>query len=289
MTHPDRFPPAGSAAGPEAPDGTAGRPGSRRVPMVLATVATAGGLALGGYGIASAASPTPTPSASGSAAPAPSASPSEGSSTGRTGRGTGSDGRITALSGSSITVTSDSGTATTYRTTASTTVHQDRDTTVARSVLQVGDRVRVTAPAASGSTPATATDIDLQLPRLDGTVTAVAADSITIRDRDGFTRTIVTTSSTTYAKDDAAATRAAVTTGVRVRAEGRVDANGTSLDASRVQVVTTDPAGDGSGHGGHGGRMGGGHGRGPGGGASDGEGGTSSPSPSASPSATTES
>ena len=301
MSEPDDRPGNRSTAAPATTD----RIRSRRLPTVLLTVAAAGGLAAGGYGIASAASPTPSPSSSSPSSSGPSsASPTASPSTDRPDRamwgGRGSQGRVTAVGTSSITVTSDSGTTTVYRTDAATTVHQGRDRTVALSTVRIGDLVHVSAPAASGSTAATATDIDVRLPRLDGTVTSVGSGTITIRDRQGFTRTIVTSTSTAYAKDGTAATSAAVTTGVRLASQGRVDTNGTSLDATRVDVLTRAPAGGPMGGGAMGdpmggGRMGdrmGGHGRGPmGGERPDGTSGTGAPSPTtpASPSASTRS
>lgn len=285
MSEPDDRPGNRTTAAP----GTTHPIRGRRLPTVLLTVAAAGGLAAGGYGIASAASPTPSPSSPGPSGAPPTASPGPDRPDRAMWDGRGGQGRVTAVGTSSITVTSDAGTATVYRTDAATAVHQGRDRTVALSTVRIGDLVHVSAPAASGSTAATATDIDVRLPRLGGTVTAVGSGTITIRDRQGFTRTIVTSTSTTYAKDGTAATGAAVTAGARVAALGRVDPNGTSLDATRVDVLTRPPAGGPMA--GMGGRMGGrmGGGRGPMGGERPD--GTVAPSPTtpASPAASTRS
>ncbi len=81
-------------------------------------------------------------------------------------------------------------------------------------------------------------------PHLDGTVTAVTSSSITIKDHDGFTRTIVVSSATTYS----GGLSAKPTVGTAIHAEGRVDSNGTSLDATTV-TKDTGPAGGGPGHG----------------------------------------
>lgn len=252
----------------------------RGLPRVLIAVATAGGLAAGGYGIASAASPSPSPAPSAST---PGASPAAPESDGESGpghRGFGgmlrgrlagvgfAAGRITAINGSTVTVTSESGTATTFRTNADTSVHEGRDSTATVASLAVGDQVMVVSQAgSSSSTTRVAVDVIVRRPQLGGTVTAVNDGSVTVRDRQGFTRTIATSSSTRYFTDGTAGTRSAVKVGAVVRAVGSVDSNGTSLDATRVDVLTKQAAGPG-GHGwGPGSDRGlGGFGRGPRGG-----------------------
>jgi hypothetical protein len=81
-------------------------------------------------------------------------------------------------------------------------------------------------------------------PHLDGTVTALGSGTITIKDRDGFTRTIRTTTATKYTDGLTAAPK----TGTEIHAEGTVDQDGTSLDATTVGTRPTPPAG-GEGHG----------------------------------------
>lgn len=70
-------------------------------------------------------------------------------------------------------------------------------------------------------------------PHIDGTVTSVSAATVTVTDRDGFTRTIVTSSGTTYGDG----LTAQLPAGSRIHAEGTVDANGTSLDATTITVM----------------------------------------------------
>lgn len=91
-----------------------------------------------------------------------------------------------------------------------------------------------TAPARSGAQPPVAK----HAPHLDGTVTRAGAGTITITDRDGFTRTIDVTA--TVYTGGLSATPA---TGTRIHAEGTVDSNGTALDATRVGSHPTPPAG----------------------------------------------
>lgn len=75
-------------------------------------------------------------------------------------------------------------------------------------------------------------------PHLDGTVTSVSGTTVLIKDRDGFTRTIVLSSKTVYADG----LEAALAIGTKIHAEGTVDANGTSLDATAVGAAR-GPAG----------------------------------------------
>jgi hypothetical protein len=69
-------------------------------------------------------------------------------------------------------------------------------------------------------------------PQLLGTVKSVSGTKILITDFEGFTRTIVTSSKTVY-KDGLTASPKA---GTKLDAEGTVDADGTSLDATLVQA-----------------------------------------------------
>jgi hypothetical protein len=117
-------------------------------------------------------------------------------------------------------------------------------------------------------------------PHLDGTVTALASATITIKDHEGFTRTIRTSSATKYADG----LTAALKTGTEIDAVGTVDKDTTSLDATTIGTHPTPPTGaDGHGPG----RGGPGHfgpgNRGPGQGGPDKNGGTR---PRGAPSAT---
>ena len=69
-------------------------------------------------------------------------------------------------------------------------------------------------------------------PHLVGTVTSITDDRIMITDRDGFTRQINIT-----AKPDG------VEVGARIHAEGTVNADKVSLDATSVRVAPQRPAG----------------------------------------------
>lgn len=113
-------------------------------------------------------------------------------------------------------------------------------------------------------------------PHLDGTVTAVSGSIITITDRDGFSREIKVSGSTTYTDGLTAIPKV----GDKVHAEGTVDTDKTTLDATTVGLMTEHAGGPG-GHG-PGGKGGPGPG-GPGGPGGHGPGGTAAPRPSGSP------
>jgi len=251
-----------------------------RAPRVVLTLAVAGGLAAGSYGIAAAASGSPTPSATPPNSAGPSTTPSPGAPgpdatapgqrrgsrglRGMFGDMAATGGRVSAVGASSVKVTAASGTATTYQLTDSTSVREGRGAQGTGAKLAVGDRVLVLSKAgANSSANRVAVTVLVQRPTIGGTVTAVSADRVTIRDQQGFTRVVATSSQTTYGKDGATSARSAVTVGARVHAVGKVDANGTTLDASRVEVVTK--TGRGPGMGGEPGMGGGPGGRGHGG------------------------
>jgi len=80
-----------------------------------------------------------------------------------------------------------------------------------------------------------------------GTVTAVSGATITITDWDGFTREIHVSGSTTYTDGLTAIPKV----GDKIHAEGTVDADKTSLDATTIGLMTEHAP---PGPGGHGGR-----------------------------------
>ena len=85
-------------------------------------------------------------------------------------------------------------------------------------------------------------------PHLAGTVVSAADGTITITDFEGFQRTVHTSSATTYS-DGLTATPAA---GTKIVAEGTVDSDKTSLEATKVAKMPDRP-GPGRGPGGPGG------------------------------------
>lgn len=97
-----------------------------------------------------------------------------------------------------------------------------------------------------------ARSVEARPAHLDGTVTAVGSDTVTLVDRDGFTRTVLTSGDTVYVEDGETTSRSALTDGEHVRAQGRVASDGTSLQADRVEVGEPTPPAGGPGKGGPG-------------------------------------
>ncbi len=209
----------------------------RRVALVAGLVA---GLGLGVNGLASAASTTPTTPPSG-AAGQPGHGPRGDHGHGRGDRGPrhGAGGLVTAVTGTQLTVDTPRGPKTVALTPATTYRHGRA--TATRTDVKVGEivrvRVRLVDPAA---TAAVAKAVEIEPAHVGGFVSAVDGSTLKVVDESGFTRTIRTSSSTTYEKDGAAAKASALTVGSFVRAEGVVDPDGTTLDAARV--ATGHPA-----------------------------------------------
>jgi hypothetical protein len=198
------------------------------VRRVAATTALGVGLVAGGAGLASA---TSTQSARDSTTPTSTSPPNRADMAG---------GVVTAVTDTSITVKHLDGTSTTYPITSTTALYEG-PTTIAASSLAVGQHVDIELSSANSTL---AQSINVQVPVLFGTVTAVQGDAITISDLDGFSRTIAVDSSTTYTKSGVAATLADISVGTLISAEGTVDANLTSLDATSVSTgQPTSPAG----------------------------------------------
>lgn len=95
-----------------------------------------------------------------------------------------------------------------------------------------------TATPTGDAAPAAPPAPKVHQPHLDGTVTSVSGSTVLIKDHEGFTRTVVESSGTTYQDG----LKAALTVGTKIHAEGTVASNGTSLDAT---VISADrgPAG----------------------------------------------
>jgi hypothetical protein len=222
------------------------------VRRVAATTALGVGLVAGGAGLASA---TSTQSARDSTTPTSTSPPNRADMAG---------GVVTAVTDTSITVKHLDATSTTYRITSTTALYEG-PTTIAASSLAVGQHVEIDLSSANSTL---AQSINVQVPVLFGTVTAVQGNTITISDLEGFSRTIVVDSSTTYTKSGATATLADISVGTLISAEGTVDANLTSLDATSVSMgQPTSPTGGqgpgGPGFGGPGSGPPGGNGPGP--------------------------
>jgi len=236
------------------------RNNKRRLVRLGGAGALAVGLALGGFGVASAATGTPSTSGTGGT-PAyggpgggfghggpggPGGGPG-GPGFGGPGPGRGLAGTVSALGTNSFTLQRPDGSTQTVDTTSSTTYQRDGQTSSA-SALAVGEHVSVRPsgpggpPSASSSTtPVTAAGVDIQDPALQGTVQAVNGNVVTIVDEQGFWRTVNLSSSTTYTNAGQSATQTAVVQGAKVIAFGSIDADHVSLDATSVVVNPTRP------------------------------------------------
>jgi Domain of unknown function (DUF5666) len=179
-------------------------------------------------------------------------------------------GVITAATSTSVTIENHSGTSTTFTyatTTPISAIGHDK-ITLSAADLVVNEHAGVEY---STSAATTATGIWVELAHISGVVTAVSGDNVTISDHQGFTRLILVGGATTYNNAGATGTLADVIVGAHIRAEGLVDANGTTLDALNIDIcapTTTPPTPQPLGHlgGHHHGQFGGGSGGGFGGG-----------------------
>lgn len=207
------------------------------VKRVAATTALGVGLVAGGAGIASATSShSPRDSTTSTSATPPSPANFAG-------------GVVTAVSSTSISVKGMGATTSTYAITSSTTFSEG-PTTVTASALAIGQHVGIQLLTSDDTTAAS---IDIQLPALFGSVTSVSGDTVVITDLEGFSRTIVVDSSTTYTKSGATSSLSDVVVGSDIIAEGTVDTNGTSLDATNVVIGLPSQQSGGPGIGGPGG------------------------------------
>jgi Domain of unknown function (DUF5666) len=180
-------------------------------------------------------------------------------------------GVVTAVTSSSVTIDGQSGTSTTFSyatTTPINAVGHDK-VTLSSADLVVNEHAGVEF---SSSAATTATGIWVELAHISGVVTAVSGDNITISDHQGFTRLVLVGGATTYSNAGSTGSLSDVIVGAHIRAEGLVDANGTTLDALNVDICATatpsptpQPRGQFGGHhrGGSGGGFGGGFGGGP--------------------------
>jgi hypothetical protein len=142
---------------------------------------------------------------------------------------------VTAVGASTITAKRGDGTSVTIQTNSSTQ-YLRAGKTVARSAIANGQALHVEGTRNSDGSIA-ATRIQIVLPSLGGTVTAVSGGDITVQDPKSASATHVihTTGATTFTRAGATATISAVTVGERIHAMGTLRSDG-SLDAEAVQV-----------------------------------------------------
>jgi hypothetical protein len=94
-----------------------------------------------------------------------------------------------------------------------------------------------TAPTTSGGNPVASTVV-IQLAEVEGIVKSDSGGTLTVVDTEGFTRQI-STSSATCTQRRATVACGSIAAGSVVAARGTIASDGTTLDASRIQVVAT--------------------------------------------------
>lgn len=140
---------------------------------------------------------------------------------------------IKAISGSNLSLETEDGWTRTIAITSTTTITKDGQT-IDAGALSVGDQIRFSQTRGSDGS-FTVTAIQVVLPKVAGTVSAVSGDNITVTTRDGSSRTITTTSSTTYRLGGAAASRSDVTVGSTILATG-TEGSGDAFTATSVTI-----------------------------------------------------
>jgi hypothetical protein len=147
---------------------------------------------------------------------------------------------ITAISGDSISLKTDDGWTRTISVTTDTKVFRGTKAATAAD-LKVGDTILLRQKRNDDGTFAI-TAIVVPVPFAAGEVTAVDADTITIKARDGSSKTIHVTASTTYHLGRGDGTKADVKVGSTIAVQGDVDAS--DLTAAVVWVAVPHIAGE---------------------------------------------
>ncbi|RIX30859.1 single stranded DNA-binding domain-containing protein [Amnibacterium setariae] len=88
---------------------------------------------------------------------------------------------------------------------------------------------------------------DHPAPHIGGTVQSVSGSTVTVQDPDGFTRTIRLSDDVKVEKDGASSSTSAIVKGKHIDATGTVASDGTTLDATAVQVGRPTPPAPGEG------------------------------------------
>ena len=141
-------------------------------------------------------------------------------------------GLVTGVTPTSFTLNRLNGSTATFSITA-TTAFTEGSIVLTAAALVAGDSADVSV---NSTAPTTALSVNILLATLSGPVTAVSGNTITIRGGKGFDRTILVSSTTIYTQAGAPATLANVTVGSHITAQGTVDADLTTLDASTITI-----------------------------------------------------
>ncbi len=152
---------------------------------------------------------------------------------------------ITSISGSSVSLKTADGWTRTISI-ASDTVLQKAGATIKLADLKVGDEVRFRETRQSDGTYKI-DELDVVLPRVDGTVSAISGSTITIQGRDSSTTKVTVASGATVKVDGAAGSVSGIKVGMVLMAEGTKNSDG-SLTASLVQAFDRSSFQGGFGH-----------------------------------------
>jgi hypothetical protein len=247
-----------TSAGGKPPKGD--RPGSQSLAVRIGIVAGSALLVVVGVAAVMGATPAPTtPAAPGATGTqdTPGANPGDHAFGMRGGDfgGVGfNDIKIIAISGSDLSLATADGWTRTITATSTTTITKGA-ATITVADLAVGDQVTFSqAKQTDGSYTITA--IRVILPSINGQVTAISGNTITITQRDGTAATIHVDANTSYqVQGVTSATLSDIKVGAYVVAQGALRTDG-SLDASVVSSGFRGGPGDGGGwgpgRGGHG-------------------------------------
>jgi hypothetical protein len=141
---------------------------------------------------------------------------------------------VSGVSGQTITAKRPDGVSVTVKVSASTQ-YTRAGKAVSLSAISAGEAIHVMGQRNSDGSIA-ATRVDIALPRVGGTVTAISGSTITIQDRQGAMQAIHTSASTTTQRAGQTASLSDITVGAHIGAEGTKNSDG-SLNAEVIQIV----------------------------------------------------
>ncbi len=241
---------------------SAGRPRVSLYLRVVAAAVIAGGLAAGGYGIASAASSHGRAPQSASEALATASGPSKSAPVrsrsggpagpggfglgGGLGGSLGQGGTVTQVTPTTITVDTLFGTTLTV-TTDSATIYSEGGKKVARSAVAVGDEVAFGSPGwgsnANGTGTQAVTLVEINQPHVLGKVVSMSGSQLVVTQQDGLNVAVNTSTSTTYGEAGQSVPATDVGVGTVVSVTGTVSSNHDQIDATTIEIVLPTMAG----------------------------------------------
>ena len=149
-------------------------------------------------------------------------------------------GQVTAVTATSVTIASEHGTPVVVTITPTTTFSEG-SVSATIAALAVGERVEVKL---SPTVPNTATQINIQLMRVEGLVSAVNATTLTLAKGEGWTFSVTLSPTTTFSSGGTATTISSVTAGTRVEVQGIMSADHTTINAVNVAVLNSNSGGN---------------------------------------------